>query len=313
MPALRLLGERELWMGTPPGPAADADAPVRLSAASGLVRRGERHYVVADDEHHLALFPADGPGRWLRLFDGELPDSAAQRKAAKPDLETLLELPPSPRHPHGALLALGSGSRPNRQRAACLPFVDANDAPSAPHAVDLGPLYAPLRSQVPDLNIEGGLIDGEAFCLLQRAHLGNPVNRCIRFDWLAVQRCLFDGARAPAPQVIQPYALGQLDGVALGFTDATPLPGGGWAFSAAAEATDDSYHDGACAGSVLGIVGSDGRVVDLHRLPGRHKVEGIAARRLHGFEGVEFTLVTDADDRGSAALMWRVQLDLAPH
>ena len=132
MSVLRLLGERELWMGTPPGPAADAAAPVRLSAASGLVRRGEQHYVVADDEHHLALFPADGPGCWLRLFAGELPDPAAQRKAAKPDLETLLELPPTLRHPHGALLALGSGSRHRADRAgfAGQPVPHAKPQPS---------------------------------------------------------------------------------------------------------------------------------------------------------------------------------------
>lgn len=313
MTSVRVLGERELWMAAPPGPAGGDAAPVRLSAASGLVCRGARHYVVADDEHHLAVFAGDGPGQWLRLLDGALPDAAAQRKAAKPDFETLIELPSSLHHPHGALLALGSGSRPNRQRAVCLPFADAPAAPGEPQTIDLAPLYAGLRGECADLNIEAGFVDGEAFCLLQRGHVGNPLNLCFRFGWAPVRAWLSGSAGVPAPRSLDRFDLGQLDGVPLGFTDATALQGGAWAFSAAAEATDDSYHDGECAGSVLGIVGADGRVVTTQRLPGRLKVEGIAAtesRKLR--ETLDFTLVTDADDRDRAALMQRVRLDLAP-
>jgi hypothetical protein len=313
MTALRLRGQRELWMGAPRGPAPPDTAPLRLSAASGLVCRGGQHYVVADDEHHLAVFGADGAVHWLRLFDGALPDPAALRKATKPDLETLLELPPMPILPHGALLALGSGSRPNRQRAVCLPFIDAHDTFGAPRGIDLAPLYAMLRGECADLNIEGGFVNGDVFCLLQRAHLANPANLCIRFGWSQVREWLFGGAAAPRPLAYDRFELGQIDGVPLGFTDATPLPGGAWAFSAAAEATDDSYHDGECAGSVLGIVGADGRIATTLRLPGRHKVEGLAATASQDpRQTLEFTLVTDADDRERAALMLRVQLDLAP-
>jgi hypothetical protein len=56
----------------------------------------------------LGVFPATGsePGRLIRLFDGELPDSKVDRKRQKPDLEALTLLPPGGNHPHGALLAL---------------------------------------------------------------------------------------------------------------------------------------------------------------------------------------------------------------
>jgi hypothetical protein len=309
MPALVVHGERELRMAAQP-PRGGA-LPKHLSAASGLVRRGERCYVVADDEHHLALFDATGPGRWWRLFDGALPEAAAQRKAAKPDLETLLELPPTQHHPHGALLALGSGSRPNRQRAVCLPFADASGALGAARAIDLAPLYAGLRGACADLNIEGAFVAGGVFHLLQRGHAGQPVNLCIRFDWAEVQAWLNDGGAVPRARGIERHELGVLDGVPLGFTDATPLPDGAWAFSAAAEATDDSYHDGACAGSVLGIVGGDGRCSLLQRLPGGHKVEGIASGPVHDPGIVELTLVSDADDRECPAKMWQVRLDPA--
>ncbi len=93
-----------------------------LSAASGLVRVGDWFYVVADDELHLGVFPVDSaaPLRLVRLLDGALPAGAKQRKAAKPDLESLLVLPATAGSPGGALLALGSGSRPNRRIGALL-------------------------------------------------------------------------------------------------------------------------------------------------------------------------------------------------
>jgi len=67
-----------------------------LSAASGLVPVGEQLYVVADDEHYLAVFDArspEAPGRLLRLFEGGLPASPKKRKAQKPDIGSLTLLP----------------------------------------------------------------------------------------------------------------------------------------------------------------------------------------------------------------------------
>ncbi|MFP2926764.1 DUF6929 family protein, partial [Pyxidicoccus sp. 3LG] len=99
------------------------EAPGRLahvSAASGLVRAGEWLYVVADDALHLAVFPmrGDAPGRSVRLFEGVLPEEPKARKAAKPDLEVLCRVGPLTGAPHGALLALPSGSTEVRRRGA---------------------------------------------------------------------------------------------------------------------------------------------------------------------------------------------------
>ena len=100
-----------------------------LSAASGLVRVPGWLYVVADDEHHLGMIEErhstrgdDAPATLLRLFDGDLPDGKGERKKAKPDLETLAALPAMPGCPFGALLALGSGSRPTRRRSGRRPL-----------------------------------------------------------------------------------------------------------------------------------------------------------------------------------------------
>jgi hypothetical protein len=109
---------RELELLAPPSP----QRPAHLSAASGLVCIHSLLYVVADDELHLGVFGAadNKPGHLIRLFDGELPEPAAKRKKRKPDCEALTLLPPHGAYPHGALLALGSGSHLNRYRGAIL-------------------------------------------------------------------------------------------------------------------------------------------------------------------------------------------------
>ena len=92
---------------------SEAHRPAYLSAASGLVAVGQFLYVVADDELHLGIFEIDShrPGTLLRLFPRALPSHPTKRKKAKPDLEALLQLPAFNHHPHGALLALGPGSK----------------------------------------------------------------------------------------------------------------------------------------------------------------------------------------------------------
>ena len=100
--------------------AATPGRPLYLSAASGLVCLRSFNYVVADDELHLGVFRANSnePGHLVRLFEGELPAGNADRKKQKADFEALALLPTFGNYPDGALLALGSGSRPNRRLGA---------------------------------------------------------------------------------------------------------------------------------------------------------------------------------------------------
>lgn len=267
-----------------------------LSAASGLVRLGRRHYVVADDEQHLGVFDAASPGpvQLVRLFDGDLPESAKKRKAKKADLESLLLLPPLPGCPGGALLALGSGSRPNRMRGALLGLDAVGALLGQVRVLDLEPLYEPLAKRFVELNVEGAVVSADDLMLLQRGGKGGP-NATVRFAWSELEPWLLgDASAAPKPRAVREYELGQVDGVAFGFTDATALPGGGWLFSAVAEDTDNSYDDGACRGAAIGIVGADGGLREMRNLSPRRKIEGIEARMLQG--KVVVGMVTDADD-----------------
>jgi hypothetical protein len=282
-----------------------------LSAASGLVRVGERLYVIADDEHVLGMFDLtdEKSGALRPLFAGGLPATHSARKAAKPDLEALTWLPPFAGHPQGALLALGSGSRSQRQRAVLLPLDEKGELHGAALEIDLSPLYAPLQQQHVQLNIEGAFVSGNRFCLLQRGNAATPMNALIAFDWSATVDWLYGKRPAPPPLSTTRFMLGELDGVPLCFTDGAALPGGGWVFCAAAEASDDNYADGPCRGSAVGLVADDGRLRGLWPVSLRCKIEGIAVTVEHDL--LHLLLVTDADDRGTPAALLAATLDLS--
>ena len=90
------------------------------------------------------------------------------------------------------------------------------------------------------------------------------------------------------------YDLPGIDGLPLGFTDGAALDGGGFAFTAVAENTDDAYADGTCAGSAIGIVDCRDVMRALWQLRPALKVEGIAV--VQDGKGTTLEVVTDADD-----------------
>ncbi len=281
-----------------------------ISAASGLVTVNNLLYVVADDEHHLGVFSADNiqPGEIVRLFEGTLPDKFKKRKAQKPDLETLLLLPTFDGYPHGAMLAMGSGSKPNRDSGMLLGLDALGNINSAPRLVDLSLLYDSIRAAVDELNVEGAAIVGGQFMLLQRGNKG-ATNALIACELASF---IDDLATNNAPRlrtlpVVRAVDLGDIDGVPLCFTDAAALPDGNLLFTAVAENTDNSFDDGACGGSAIGIVDANGNVKTIERLDEPYKVEGVAAT-MHA-DGIQLLLVTDADDASKAA--WLLSAVLA--
>ncbi|UXI70194.1 DUF6929 family protein [Tahibacter amnicola] len=287
------LGELRLEEAPYPG------RPAHLSAASGLVRVGNFHYVVADDENHIGVFPlSDGfSGELLRVFPGELPDAAKERKPVKPDLEALLHLPML-----GALLAVPSGSKPHRRRGVMLALEESGAIASPPCAIDFTGLYAGLDVQFPKLNIEGAVILGDRLVLLHRGNKKNSRNACIHFDLSAALSSL---TSTSAPTRIDPVAihwfdLGTIGDIPLCFTDAAALPDGGFLFTAVAENTKDNYEDGSCAGAGIGCISGDGELRWLRALDPCHKVEGISAE-VNG-NSVRVLLVTDADDPATPAV-----------
>lgn len=273
-----------------------------LAAASGLVCAHGRVYVIADDEHHLAVFHDRGsPGTLHRLRSGDLPAAPKERKRRKPDFETLLWLPGDD---GGTLVALGSGSRDNRCSGVAI-ALDRRGAPMPrPRAFDLAALYRTLSARCGELNIEGAMVVGDDLVLLNRGGRGALVNAALRGPVSTLHASIGGAGRSDAEWSAQTFDLGTLDGVALGFTDGAARSDGSWLFSAAAERSADSVADGPCAGSVIGLVSARGDLVEMHRLDSRDKVEGIAVQP----DGPAICMITDADDpRRSARLLHALQ------
>jgi hypothetical protein len=253
--------------------------------------------VIADDELHLGIFDAcgQGEGRLVRIFPGGLPEDPALRKAAKPDLEALVGLPPFEACPHGALLALASGSRPNRRTGVVLALDEGSRLAGTFFPLDLSPFYLPLEASFPALNIEGAVVLGSELVLLQRASRMHPESALIYLSLDAVSRAAGSAdIAASEPARMRIVDLGMIGTTPLGFTDGAALPDGRIVFSAVAEHTEDIYLDGPCIGAALGIIGTDGQVETLHRLEPTRKIEGVHAT-IHG-DLIRLLMVTDADD-----------------
>jgi hypothetical protein len=262
-----------------------------VSAASGLVLRDGTFHVVADDENALHVFGEGGVTRRIVLLPGELPAKKKQRKARKPDFEILVDLPA-----HG-LLAIGSGSRPTRERAV---LVDREERTTV---IDTAPLCACLRGIFPELNLEGGVLLGDDLVLVQR---GNRNDRRTALVFIAgddLENALVSRhfAVTCTPRIVD-LDLGDHDAVPWTCTDLALLDDGDLLASTVLEDTVDSYQDGACLGSALARLAPDGTLRWHRRLDTSAKVEGVAV------DGDVVWLVSDADDRAVPSQLLRAAL-----
>lgn len=277
--------------GRCPGIATHVVRTLDVSAASGLVLRDGSFHVVADDENALFVFTVDDASRRIPLLPGDLPDDHASRKARKPDFEILVDL-----RDHG-LLAMGSGSRPTRERAV---LVDSHECTTV---IDTSALYANLRQTFPELNLESGVLFGDDLVLLQRGNRSDRRNALIFVASDDLQRALatrqFAATRAPR---IVDLDIGEHDDIPWSCTDLALLDDGDLLASAVLEDTRDAYTDGACLGSALVRIGANGTLRWHRRLDTASKLEGIAV------DGDSVWLVSDADDRSVPSRLLRADL-----
>ena len=289
----------------------EASAPGRepfLSAASGVVRRGDRVYVIGDDELSLGVFRLTdpGPGRLCRVLSGELPVDEEERKAHKADLEALSLLPPFEDHPWGALLGLGSGSGPGRSRGFVWALLADGSLRGDPREIDLAPVYELLGKDISELNIEGAAVMGDRLWMLQRGNTDDGRNIVAELSLEQVMRSLRRDLRIDADELlaVRSYDLGDLDGVPLTFSDGTPIGREILLFTASAEA-DDGIR-----GSVVGTIDLDGQVQRLRTIDRRFKVEGVHASVDTGV--VDLLFVCDQDEPGTASPLLSAAMPLDP-
>ena len=294
---LRARVDRELVLERRPGDRT----PAHVSAASGIVATERWIYVVIDDEVALGVFPrAGGPGRLLPLFDEVLPNDPKQRKAAKPDLEALCVLPAHGDAPHGALLALGSGSTERRMRGARWRLDRTGELHGDPEVVALDELFAAVAPQVGELNVEGATVDGDMLLLAQRGNGADGVDAVVRVELAGVVDALAAG-RAPSGgsvRAVERVDLPEVGGVPASFTDLAALGDGRILYAACGEDTDDPVADGEFTGALVGVLGEG----EPREVEPSVKVEGLWA------EGPDLLLVADADDRAVPAPLLAARL-----
>jgi hypothetical protein len=290
VPPLELTELRELDVDRPSG----SGRPPHVSAASGVVRRGDFAYVIGDDELHVAVFriSSGAPGELRRVLHGDLPANEDERKAAKPDLEALTALPPFTGAPHGGLLGLGSGSSESRDRAFFWRFGPDGALVGEPTAIDFAPVYRRMRNELEGINIEGAAVFGELLWLFNRGNEAPAPNAVAEFALTDLSASLTGDLVVDPHELaaIRSYRLGDLDGVPLCFSDAAALSDEMVVFTASAE----GVRDGDLHGSVVGTIDAAGEVHRLRTIDRRWKVEGVHAAIDTGV--IDFAFVCDQDD-----------------
>jgi hypothetical protein len=299
------------------GAGAPADVPVR--SASSITRTSGGMAVVQDDANFIALFNEDGtPRRTIALPAGEGGarhfDDKRGNKEYKLDLEGSVIVTGASGE---MLLAFGSGSSPRRECIAVLADMEGEHPDVS--LVHVPQLYRTLRRAKAfagsELNIEGAVQVGDQLRLFGRGngavHDGvKPVNASCDLHWPKLLEHLLDpeGTEPPQPSNIVQYELGALDGVPLGFTDATAWKGA-LCYSAAAEDSPDAVRDGRVPGSAIGIIDSSGsRWAPITEASGalfEAKIEGLVPV-LDG--KATFYVVVDSDNPDAQSELCTVEL-----
>jgi hypothetical protein len=288
---------RELTLEEPATPGL----PKHVASASGVARRGRNVYVIGDESNHLAVFDLtnDRPGRLVRALSGDVPTDPEGRAAHKSDLEALTVLPPGDGSPYGMLLGVGSGSGEKRDRGFAWDLEADGSLNGDPREVDLSPAYEILRGEIGELNVEGAAVLDDELLLFHRGNDADSVNAIARISLAHALESMAGDLRIDVEEIVslRSYELGELDGVRLCFSDATPIGDGHVVFTASAEDDDGEIH-----GSVLGILSEDGDVRRLRRIDRQWKVEGVHATTDTGVLDLLFVCDQDEPDTPSPLL-----------
>ncbi len=264
------------------------------TSASGLVRVGSALYSVSDDLLSLTRIASDGQERQIPILAGELPEDLRERKAAKPDFESLFIL-------GDQLVGFGSGSTTNRDRGFSFPSETLDSKTrELPKPISLRPLYERLRGKIPHLNIEGAVVHGKEILLAQRGNSAGAWSGVIRLDHTAVVEGISPGNEIGEGAYLADHDLSPELPLGYGFTDLATDPrdpNAVW-FLAVREESKDAYEDGAFSGAILGELkfskSGTPKVASLTTLEIEAKPEGLWLEP--GDDGsLTAFLVTDAD------------------
>ncbi|HTJ41455.1 MAG TPA: hypothetical protein VL463_05140 [Kofleriaceae bacterium] len=277
------------------GADASIDRPAHVRAASALVWVGARLCVVQDDASFLGVVDpssglvddvpfAAGPGG-ARTFD-----VARGNKRDKPDLEAAFAL-------DDVLIAIGSGG-PIDARQVIVTWRPGED----PRMLARPRLFAALARAIvggdQSLNLEGATRVRDEVWIANRGGDRGSADAIARWPRSVFDQILADETFAPPAPSVETIELGAIDGVPLHLTEIRTYRDRVW-FTAAAEATDSFYDDGANRGSAIGTLDRGYAILE----DTREKIEGLAV-------SAQIFACIDADDPSVPAALLELQLDV---
>ena len=203
---------------------------------------------------------------------------------------------------HQFLLAVPSGSKPNRTVGATIKIV--NQQPEASSLIDFASLYRSLQLKFTELNIEGTCVSDSRMFLLQRGNGALKQNAIIELN-LEIALSEIQNLKKVSEKsisAITEYSLDSLNGNSLAFTDACFLKSNELYFLAVAEKTDSTYDDGEYCCAVLGRLNLANNQMTLQEIDCPFKPEGLWVETLE--DRVQIFIVTDADDHNQLACLY---------
>lgn len=267
---------------------------IGIGSASGLFFNGNSLFLVSDNSHMLYEYKMtektlEKTALAAPEYSGPLENVP---KNAKADYEAIAE------H-NGILYLFGSGSTENRnligrinmKTKEVLPHLDATD------------LYLIMQDfggiDAANFNIEAAVNDGDTWYLLQRGN--GPEGRN------AIYTLTGDINDLSFQILYNEIKLPKIKGTRTSFTDAVKV-GGKLYFLAAAEQSASTYHDGAVAGTLAGVI--DIETMKLGRtktISDTHKFEGITLYKDSG-KTLEFLLCEDSDNNAGESDIYKLRV-----
>jgi hypothetical protein len=143
---------------------------------------------------------------------------------------------------------------------------------------------------------------GDRLWLMHRGNHADTTNMVAELGLDEVMKSLAGDLRIDVHELagLREYDLGELDGVKLTFSDATPIHGDLLVFTASAEVEGEhASDDGDIKGSVVGTIDLEGNVQRMRTIDRRWKVEGVHATIDTGV--LDFLFVCDQDHPSEAS------------
>lgn len=258
-----------------------------INGASGLIYKNNQLILIADDSFVLYSYSLKD-NNLIKINLSENKNlSERMEKALKPDFEAVALK-------NNEFHVFGSGSAEKRFHHV---IADAESL-VVTERKSIKNLYNKMMEtsgiKAEDFNIEGVILENNISYFFNRGNGPGKKNGIFKIDENDAIKFF-------------PVKLPEIGGVVSGFTDACLFENEIY-FTASAEASDSTYHDGEVLGSAIGKISLiDFSLKDFQIITDVYKIEGITVMS-SGKNEIQFLLCEDADDDKDESLIFSLKI-----